>query len=129
MQHTPYVLLTSPIFHRKGETFVISKNTDKDRIISYSFNFVLDFKGCFKKMLFNWCWLILIMPAKFVLLHSAKTKLFWKKVCDVIIFTYDPSNKIIILVSNNIVEVVILPKFSNPFTRTVIIRYILKEFD
>lgn len=69
------------------------------------------------------------MPAKFVLLHSAKTKLFWKKVCDVIIFTYDPSNKIIILVSNNIVEVVILPKFSNPFTRTVIIRYILKEFD
>ena len=37
MQHTTYVLLTSPIFHRKGETFVISKNTDKDRILIDNF--------------------------------------------------------------------------------------------
>ena len=42
-----------------------------------------------------------------------KSKVFWIKDCDAIIFVHDVTNKILLRDSNYIVDVVMWPKFGN----------------
>ena len=51
--HTPWVLLTLAFFQRKSANFATSRNTDKDCIISNSFNFFKVFKDFFNKHGYN----------------------------------------------------------------------------
>ena len=51
--HTPWVLLTLAFFQRKSANLATSRNTDKDCIISNSFNFFKVFKDFFNKHGYN----------------------------------------------------------------------------
>ena len=48
---------------------------------------------------------ILMMPAKITTPGLLKIKVFWNKGCDVIIFVYDVTNKILSRDSNYIIDV------------------------
>ena len=69
---------------------------------------------------------ILTMSAKMATLDFLKTKAFWKKGYDVIIYVQDVTNKILLRDSSNIVDV-LGPNFgnSNISMRKVIINLIL----
>ena len=56
---------------------------------------------------------ILIISAKLATLGSFQIKFFWNKGYDVIISVHDVTSKILLLESNNIVDVVMWPKFGN----------------
>ena len=68
-----------------------------------------------------------MMSAKLATPDLLKIKTFWNKVYDVIIPDYDANNKILLRVSNYILDVVMWPKLGNPsiFMREVIITSIL----
>ena len=70
---------------------------------------------------------ILMMPAKMATLGYLKIKSSWKKVYDLLTSVYDVTNKILLLDSIYIVNVVMLAKFSNSSTymKQVIITSIL----
>ena len=91
--HTPWVPLTSAIFHPKSANFAISRNTCKDW---------LD-----KKVT------MLMMSAKMATPGLLKIKVFWNKGCDVILYVDDVTNKILSRDSKYIVDVVMWPKFGN----------------
>ena len=56
---------------------------------------------------------ILMMSAKLATLGYLKTKVFWNKGYDIIIFVNDVTSKMLFLKSNYIVHVVMWPKFGN----------------
>ena len=56
---------------------------------------------------------ILMIPAKMANPGLLKIKAFWNKGYDVIIPAHDITNKILLLDSNYIVDVVMWPKFGN----------------
>ena len=56
---------------------------------------------------------ILVISAKLATPGFLKTKVFWNKGYDVIIFVYDLTNKILLPNSNYIVDLVMWPKFGN----------------
>ena len=56
---------------------------------------------------------ILMMSAKLATLGYLKTKVFWNKGYDVMIFVNDVTSKMLLLESNYIVHVVMWPKFGN----------------
>ena len=56
---------------------------------------------------------ILMISAKMVTLGLFKIKLFWNKDYDVIICVHDVTKKMLLRDSNNIVDVVMWPKFGN----------------
>ena len=55
----------------------------------------------------------LMMSAKLAILGLLKREVFWNKGYDVIIFVYDVTNKILSRDSNQIVDLVLWPKFGN----------------
>ena len=60
-----------------------------------------------------------------------KIKVFWNKGCDIIIFVYDITNKILSPDSNYIVDVVIWPKFGNSsisMREVIITSFFLEEW-
>ena len=57
---------------------------------------------------------ILMMSAKLATLGLFKLKEFWYKGCDVIIYVYDATKRILSRDSNHIINVVMWPKFGNP---------------
>ena len=54
-----------------------------------------------------------MIPPKMATLGLLKTKVFWNKCYDVIIYIHDFTNKILSRDSNYFVDVVISPKFGN----------------
>ena len=56
---------------------------------------------------------ILMMSAKLATLGYLKTKVFWNKGYDIMIFVNDVTSKMLFLKSNYIVHVVMWPKFGN----------------
>ena len=56
---------------------------------------------------------ILMMSAKITTPCFLKLRVFWNKICDVIIFVYDVTNKILPHDSNYFIDVVMWPKFNN----------------
>ena len=56
---------------------------------------------------------ILMIPAKLATLGLLEIKAFWNKVCDVIVFVYEVTNKVLSRDSSYIVDVVMWPKFGN----------------
>ena len=55
--------------------------------------------------------MILIMSAKMATLDLLKTKVFWNKGYDFLIFTHDVTNKILSRDSNYIVDMAMRPRF------------------
>ena len=74
---------------------------------------------------------ILMMSTKLATLGFLKTKVFWNKCYDVIIFVHYITNKISLSDSNYILDVVIWPRFGNSSIsmRKVIITSTLQGFD
>ena len=70
---------------------------------------------------------ILMMSVKIDAQGLLKIKIFWKKVCDVIIFFHDVKKKMLSQDSSCIVDVVIWPKFDNSslYIREVVMDSIL----
>ena len=56
---------------------------------------------------------ILMMTAKMATPGLLKISVFWKKGYDVIIYVHDVTNKILSYDSNDIIDVVMWPKFGN----------------
>ena len=57
--------------------------------------------------------MILIMSAKMATLDLLKTKVFWSKGYDFLIFTHDVTNKILSRDSGYIVDMAMRPRFGN----------------
>ena len=57
--------------------------------------------------------MILIMSAKMATLDLLKTKVFWSKGYDFLIFTHDVTNKILSRDSSYIVDMAMRPRFGN----------------
>ena len=90
----------------------------------------LNFLESLKILLINMV-TVLIMSAKMVVPDLLKTKEFWNKGYDIIIFVNVVTNKILSRDSNDVVHLVPLPKFGNSSIsmRKVIITSILYGFD
>ena len=107
---TPWVLLTLAFFHRKAANFTISENTDTETILVFYFfwYFFLESLTIFLINLVT----ILTISAKFATPGLLKTKIFRNKGYDVLNSDYDVTNKILSHDSNDIVHVVMWPKFA-----------------
>ena len=123
--HTPWILLTSALFHQKSAFFVISSKYRLHFDTHFnSFNF-----ESLKVVLINMVG-ISMMSAKLATLGFLKITIFQNKSYDVIISVHDVTDKTLSRESNCFVNVVMWPKFgrSSISMREVIITSILYGF-
>ena len=93
MWHTPWLLLTSPIFHCKSSNLAISRNKCIDCILM-QFLIILTFRKIFLIKKFT----VLTMSKKMATPGLLKIKLFWNKGCEVIIYVDDVTNNFYYLI-------------------------------
>ena len=93
MWHTPWLLLTSAIFHRKSSNLAISRNKCIDCILM-QFLIILTFRKIFLIKKFT----VLTMSKKMATPGLLKIKLFWNKGCEVIIYVDDVTNNFYYLI-------------------------------
>ena len=93
MWHTPWLLLTSAIFHRKSSNLAISRNKCIDCILM-QFLIILTFRKIFLINKFT----VLTMSKKMATPGLLKIKLFWNKGCEVIIYVHNVTNNFYYLI-------------------------------
>ena len=76
--HTLLFLLTSAFFYRKSVNFVMSRNTDIDRVLVHKFYFFLGFPESLMISLINVV-IILMMSEKMATPGLPKITVFWNK--------------------------------------------------